>query len=173
VLSVTGSARTPLIFLDVDGPLIPFGPRPTGCARRTASESAALTDPNPLVARLDPADGPRLLSLQCELTWATSWLHDANDVIAPRLSLPSLPVVQWPETDETPAGTHWKTSGLVSYSAGRPFVWIDDEIADADRAWVSIHHQGDALLHRVDPGCGLTLADFSAIRDWLGQLRLA
>lgn len=43
---------------------------------------------------------------------------------------------------------------------GRPFVWLDDEVTDADRRWVKAHHPGRALLHRIDPYVGLTDADF-------------
>jgi hypothetical protein len=43
------------------------------------------------------------------------------------------------------------------------FVWVDDEITDANRAWIT----GSALPHRVNPACGLTVADFSAIKDRL------
>jgi hypothetical protein len=38
----------------------------------------------------------------------------------------------------------------VTWAAGRPFAWVDDEITDADRDWVSAHHGGRALLHRVE-----------------------
>jgi hypothetical protein len=44
----------------------------------------------------------------------------------------------------------------VRWAAGRPFVWLDDEIEDVGRRWVSDHHSGRALLYRVDPYVGLT-----------------
>jgi hypothetical protein len=127
---------------------------------------------NPLLAALDPRHGPRLAALPCELVWATTWGDDANEVIAPRLGLPDLPVVDWPDDDETDTRLHWKTRGLVGWATGRPFVWVDDEITDVDRAWVSVHHGGTALLHRVDPRRGLTDADFTAIGAWLAALAL-
>lgn len=70
--------------------------------------------------------------------------------------LPELSVVIWPEPSENDqrderAGLHWKTRALVDWAAGRAFAWADDEITDADRAWVSAHHCERALLHRVDP----------------------
>ncbi|AGZ44228.1 hypothetical protein AFR_29835 [Actinoplanes friuliensis DSM 7358] len=148
-----------LIFLDVDGPLIPFGPRPDG--HRGPPPHA--TADHPLLHRLNPADGPRLLALGAELVWATTWMREANEIIAPLLGLPQLPVADWPD-DEPPAGLHWKTAGLVAWAAGRSFTWIDDEITDTDRRWVAAHHPGPALLHRVDPRAGLTDADFTVLR---------
>ncbi|MEV7520077.1 HAD domain-containing protein [Streptomyces sp. NPDC091371] len=159
---MTDSAARPLLYLDVDGPLIPFGagPYPQGDAA------------NPLLARVDPALGPLLAALPCELVWATTWMDEANECLAPRLGLPELPLVEWPEPspeDERggPGRPHWKTSVLVGHAAGRPFVWVDDEITDADRAWVAAHHPGRALLFRVDPGRGLSAADVGALRAWL------
>lgn len=46
-------------------------------------------------------------------------------------------------------------------------VWVDDEIADADRTWVAVNHSAPALLYLVDPRRGLTDADYSAIAEWL------
>jgi hypothetical protein len=129
----------PLLFLDVDGTLIPFG----GVAYSSYHNDSS----NPLLARLDPAHGARLRALSCELIWATTWLSDANDLIAPLLGLPPLPVVTWPDDDlaEFP-GVHWKTPFLVEYAAGRPFAWVDDELGSADRAWVSARHGGTRLI---------------------------
>src|SRR5688572_17968326 len=108
------------------------------------------------VSRSRPTDdGRRLLALPGDLVWASTWMADANEVVAPRLGLPALPVVDWPDDEDDPQpgpGLHWKTVALSRCAVGRPFVWLDDEITDADRRWVAIHHPQPALLHRVDPG---------------------
>ena len=161
-----------LAFLDVDGPLIPFKARPLGWRATSSAGSGRSPDPggHPLLDRLDPDDGRRLSALGCRLVWATTWGSDANEVIAPRLGLPELPVVEWPDDDEDPRdGLHWKTVSLIRWAAGRPFVWLDDEISDADEQWVAAHHPGAALLWRVDPYTGLTAADLGAVHRWLQQ----
>ncbi|MFJ7077951.1 HAD domain-containing protein [Streptomyces sp. NPDC098781] len=183
-----------LLFLDVDGTLIPFGaerPYPL------YEPPAELPGPpaHPLLTRVDPALGARLsrlAALGCELVWATTWLDDANTVIAPWLGLPPLPLVDWPDEGAEPSleprARHWKTGPLVAWAAGRPFVWVDDEITDADRDWVAAHHfsspageaepaqrpepastdsPAPALLHRVDHRCGLTDRDFAVLAEWI------
>ncbi|SOD85596.1 HAD domain-containing protein [Streptomyces sp. Ag109_G2-15] len=157
-----------LLFLDVDGPLIPFGAAdrayPVYDSVRALPPDAA---GHPLLNRVDPALGGRLAALGCELVWATTWMDDANTSLGPWLGLPPLPVVEWPDEDEPPGLLHWKTRPLVAWAAGRPFVWIDDELTEADRSWVAVHHPGPALLHRVDHRYGLTETDFEALREWL------
>ncbi|OIJ95925.1 HAD domain-containing protein [Streptomyces monashensis] len=158
---MTDAAERSILFLDVDGPLIPFG--------ASYASSTSVDQGNPLLNRLDPGIGPRLLALGCRLAWATTWMEEANEVVAPRLGLPKLPVVEWPDTgaDEGPRGLHWKTRPLVEWADGRPFIWVDDEISAMDRVWVAAQHPGPSLLHRVDPAKGLVEADFSALAEWL------
>jgi hypothetical protein len=98
-------------------------------------------------------------------------MAETNEEIAPRIGLPQLPVVDWPEDQLADKGVRWKTRPLVTRAAGRPFIWVDDEISDADRAWVALHHPGRALPHRVDPRTGLGDGDFAAISRWLARER--
>ncbi|MGW2821536.1 hypothetical protein ACWC24_11095 [Streptomyces sp. NPDC001443] len=158
-----------LLFLDVDGTLLPFGAAGPYPVYETGSGACARAVGNPLLTRIDPGLGPRLAALGCELVWATTWMDEANVCVAPWLGLPPLPVVEWPDEECPPGALHWKTRPLVALAAGRPFVWVDDEITAADRVWVSAHHPGRALLHRVDHRYGLTRADFSVLEQWIDR----
>ncbi len=155
----------PLLFLDVDGPLLPFGENPQGEPRDLVSHSR--------LPRLSPELGQRLAALPCELVWATTWEDDANTEIAPRLGLPRLPVVHWPDSSADHEGEDrwfglcWKTRTLVDWAAGRPFAWVDDEITDADRSWVSARHPGRAFLRHVESFHGLGDEDIAALHQWL------
>ncbi|NEE14742.1 hypothetical protein G3M58_50780, partial [Streptomyces sp. SID7499] len=58
----------------------------------------------------------------------------------------------WPEPSDAQEredkwfGLHWKTRTLAAWADGRPFIWVDDEITEADQDWVSTHHPTPALL---------------------------
>ena len=161
-----GAGERPLLFLDVDGTLLPFGLPP---AQYPVFPGPVGEGVSPLLARLDPGHGARLLALPCDLVWATAWEHEANEVVAPWLGLPELPVVEFPPADEDDlrVGLHFKTRALVGWAAGRPFAWVDDEITGTDREWVRARHRGSALLHCADPLHGLTGDDYTVLARWL------
>ncbi|MFJ6570342.1 hypothetical protein ACIQNU_23290 [Streptomyces sp. NPDC091292] len=165
----------PLLLLDIDGPLNPYlalsGPVPDGYTLyRTRPESWTQSPYLPVL--LNPDHGERLLGLttRFELAWATTWKDEANEWIGPKLGLPRLPYIDWPEMHgAAPDGTYWKTQYVVAYAAGRPFAWVDDEITARDTGWVTDHHGGAALLRWVHPGTGLTRTDFEALAGWAGE----
>ncbi|MET9378175.1 HAD domain-containing protein [Streptomyces sp. NPDC002992] len=168
---MTDPVQRPLLFLDIDGPLIPFGGAPERYPTFAACDLSGAAA-HPLLTRINPEHGPRLAALPCEVVWATTWMDDANECIAPVLGLPPLPVVAWPDPSDIDdqdvrVGRHGKTRALVAWAAGRPFAWVDDEVTDTDRSWVAAHHPGPALLHRVDPSVGLTDGDYATLDSWL------
>lgn len=173
----------PLLYLDVDGPLNPYAAqperRPVGYStHRMKPEGWLAQHPGeprayvkPLRVWLNTDHGRRLRDLSdlYDLVWATTWGEEANTFIAPVLGLPALPVVDWPTLhDAGPEGTFWKTRYLVAHAAGRSFAWVDDDLGDADRAFVATHHDGPALLHHVDARLGLHEADFAVLVGFAG-----
>ncbi|SEL13591.1 HAD domain-containing protein [Streptacidiphilus jiangxiensis] len=179
-----------MLLVDVDGPLNPYAAkphrRPEGYGthrlmtpRWQAAERRRLNEwglphkaVKPLRVWLNAAHGPALTALPFDLVWATTWEEEANDFLAPLLGLPSLPFIAWPDPRPEPeGGVFWKTPEIVAWAQGRPFAWVDDQITDADRAWVLAHHRGPGLLHHVDPKIGLTEADFAYLKGWASEPR--
>ena len=145
----------PLLMLDVDGPLNPFGAMPDDCPPgyeqhslmppswaaleelRIAASSRA-REPLPLPVWLNPAHGARLLALPFELIWATTWEEEANEFIAPLVGLPALPCIAWQQPRPVPRGRGcWKTPEVVAWAGGRPFAWVDDEVRREKRRYSS------------------------------------
>lgn len=171
-----GPAGGPIVFLDVDGPLNPFDAEPTRrpagyLTHRMRPEGWDSPDITPLRVWLNPGHGAKILALPGEPVWATTWEDQANRWIAPEIGLPELQVVHWPEEPPSDAeGVFWKTRPLVAWAAGRAFVWIDDQITDADLDFVDARHDGPSLLYRIDPAVGLVDDDFEIIDFWLRQI---
>ncbi|MFJ4669582.1 hypothetical protein [Kitasatospora purpeofusca] len=169
----------PLLLLDVDGPLNPFAAQPP---EQPAGYGTHHVRPDFLLARfpgrptgevepirlwINPDHGPRLLDLPFELVWATAWKGEANTWIGPLVGLPELPFIAWPKMfHQDPDGLHWKTRVLVEWAAGRPFVWVDDELGPQDTEWIAANHPGPAATYRIHPGIGLRAEDFDTLRAW-------
>ncbi|MEV0910309.1 HAD domain-containing protein [Streptomyces hokutonensis] len=173
----------PLLLLDVDGPLNPYGARflrhrgyvthrlwPTNWSAQQQPDSRRLR--RGLRVRLHPGHGARILALPYEPAWATTWKHQANELIAPAVGLPAdLPVIEFVQLfTKDPDGLYWKTRQIVTWAAGRPFAWVDDLITDLDVRHVEAHHDGSALLLKVDPRRGLRETDFATLEQWAHSL---
>lgn len=170
-------SQRPALLIDVDGPLNPYAApphrRPQGYQTHRMRPIGWQDERNkPLRVWLNPTHGPALAALPFDLVWATTWAHEANEWIAPHIGLRQLPVIEWPEgAQNAPSdGLCWKTKHIVEWAQGRPFAWIDDDIEDGDRAYVTDLHDGPALLHWVNPYRGLTQTDFETLADWASTL---
>lgn len=180
----------PILFLDVDGPLNPYAAKPH---RRPEGYSTYRFNPmtsdsvtrwtahnkRPLRVWLNPSHGPALLDLGFDPVWATTWEAEANEMIGPHIGLPELPYVKFdrrpdpfphmldrtvPDTNPGPSGTYFKTDQLVRWAAGRPFVWVDDEITSIDAIWIAQETSMRSDTYLVSPRTGLTESDFRCLR---------
>lgn len=169
----------PLLLLDVDGPLNPEprsnGRRPEGYVTHRFNPMTADSVPwtvrhrKPLRVWLNPQHGWELIKLTefYELVWCTTWGHEANEWIAPHLGLPELPVVEFGKSPSRPdARIHWKTAKVIEYAAGRPFVWVDDEIDQWDHWYIGQHHPGKYSLMKIEARIGLVQENFDELKGW-------
>jgi hypothetical protein len=173
----------PLVLIDVDGPLNPYGAKPT--RRPEGYTTIRVQLPMAIVARvpsaerrtlrvwLNPEHGPMLLAFaekhDAELVWATTWEHDANIHIGPVIGLPELPVIEWGFKAH-----HWKFDGVLDYVGTRPFVWFDDDFGcfPMERHWFEGKRgRAPGRLHWVDPKIGLTQNDLDVAGEWLDDLK--
>jgi hypothetical protein len=144
-----------LILIDVDGVLNPWqrqGPQ--------WEKHRAVADGTTWNVILNPDHGPMLLTLASEtgadLVWATTWDHDANREIGPRIGLPELPVIEV-RTHPGEPGVHPKTPPVAEYVARRP-----------DRDYLKGHPGvGDFLIVDVGPRVGLTPKHLEKAAEWL------
>lgn len=135
-----------MIYLDVDGVILPFGRAPDG----PAYDEQILADGD----SYDIADGirPRLARLLelGEVVWATAWLQDAH-LVAAALDLPCLEVVDYRDSKIPP---------ILEHARGRRFVLIDDapawELSRCGMSEKDVEFAGGLL---VAPRCELGLQD--------------
>lgn len=156
----------PLILIDVDDVLnlIEF----SSAARRHLAfhhgwrRGKAWSEGREYQLIVNPAHGRILRGLGdatgAELAWATTLEEAANRYVAPLLGLPQLPTV-------VPAPVGGKAAHVVPWTAGRPFVWLDNdeiELATAERL---TRDKGQPHLGvRVDPAIGLTARNVELAR---------
>jgi hypothetical protein len=151
--------RLPLLLLDVDGVLNPFG------ADRCPSgyeEFDFFPDEEPVRLCRAHADWLRELGERFELAWATGWGAEANHLLAPVLQLPQLPVIGFPPIPFEPRE---KVPAIARYVGSRPTAWIDDALTPEARAWATAR-EVPTLLIDVDPAEGLTHAVVLRLLRW-------
>lgn len=162
----------PLLLIDVDGPLNPYASSNRSLARGKEFTCYKL---NGFKVWLTRWHGQELNTLadRFELVWCTTWEHDANMLIGPKIGLPKLPVIEFegqlPATPPVP-GLFWKTTVVLQYCKGRPFAWIDDDFRDIDNDYVAEQHDQAALLLHINPEKGLTDPDFKMLAEWAKSL---
>lgn len=154
----------PLLLVDVDGVLNPWQ-----ALRRPAGFTEHFFPGSPRVW-LSAAHGELLNSLAgaFELVWATAWEEDANTYLAPVLSLPPLPVIEFSGIQQRGL-VFAKLPAVIAAVGDRPCAWIDDQHGAEHRAWAA-GRQAPTLILDIDPAVGLTAAVAGQLAAWAADL---
>lgn len=186
----------PLVLLDVDGVLNAVGPLTGDPAQGwddwQTGRACALGRAWPI--RWSPGLVARVLAWRerGEVSWLTTWGHEANRGLAPLLGLPQLPVAGTADDPEgtatsaagdtlasvTPAapdeltGRWWKfdvVRRVLRAEPDRPLVWLDDDLGAVPgvAAWTRAH--ATCLLLAPDRREGLTPGDADAVEAFLAR----
>jgi Swiss Army Knife RNA repair-like protein len=149
----------PLLLLDVDGVLNPFAA--PGCPPGYTEHHFF---PGEEPVRLSRAHGPWLaeLATRFQIVWATAWGADANQLLAPLLQLPELPVIPFPPVPFHPRD---KLPAITRYAGHRPLAWIDDALPPEAHTW-GASRRTPTLLISTDPAEGLTRPAIDQALQW-------
>lgn len=148
----------PVLFLDVDGVLNPFG---SDCPAGFMEHDVF---PGEEPVRVNPEHGTWISELRAafDVIWATFWNEDANRLLVPLLRIDPLPVLAMPSA---PAVSATKVPLIASYAGRRPAAWIDDAHPPEARAW-SQGRQAPTSLVTTEPTIGLTRPQVRQALDW-------
>jgi hypothetical protein len=155
----------PLLVVDVDGVLNPYGPECPG-----GYTEHRLFPEDEMPVRICTHHGPwlRELSRSFDLIWGTAWREDERARLSGLLDLPpfhgavELPRGQFDAALKIPA--------IDRIGENRPLAWIDDLLSPAAWVWAE-SRTAPTLLVPVDPALGLTRRHVTMLLGWASSLR--
>ncbi|WP_433479526.1 HAD domain-containing protein [Spirillospora sp. CA-142024] len=154
----------PLLLLDVDGVLNPYGysSRPTGFTDHRLFPE----DDDPVLVNAEHGIWITELTRVYDVTWATGWNDNANRLLAPLLGIAPLPVLTMPPIPFHPSG---KVPIVARLARHRPTAWIDDLHTPQAHTWAD-NRPEPTLLITIDPSTGLTRGSIDQALVWATNL---
>ena len=159
----------PVLFLDVDGVLNAMRQSPWAGATRTrvTPEDSAFS----YQINTSKMLGHRLLELEVDIHWLTTWREEANSLIAPLAGLPKdLPVVDWEWNPSDNGSIDGKQRAVAKWrqeNPYHPYIWIDDEHD------MKYDLTDDRLIVGPNARYGLVPEDIDLIEQWVLQITAA
>jgi hypothetical protein len=158
-----GSVGRPLLLVDVDGVLNPYGgPCPEGF-----DEHSLFPDDEPV--RVRPAHGRWLheLATRYDLAWGSAWTAPDRALLAGVLDLPDfVGAVELPSGRFDPA---LKVPAVDRVAGERPTAWVDDLLGPEAYRWAA-DRPAPTLLVPVDPATGLHRDHVDQLLAWVAAL---
>jgi hypothetical protein len=153
----------PILLVDVDGVLNPWA----AVACPYGYEEYDFIPGERVL--LSAGHGELLASLATsyELVWATAWEHNANQLICPVLSLPELPVIEFPLSGRDLLFR--KLPAVIDAVGDRPCAWIDDAHMPDHYEW-AMTRGVPTLIVDIDPAEGLTGEVAKQLARWAAEL---
>jgi hypothetical protein len=149
----------PLLLLDVDGVLNPYG----GECPAGFTEHVLFPDEiEPVRVCVDHGEWIAELAGAYEVVWATGWGEEANRLLAPLLGVPRLPVVPFPQV---PFSADLKVPAIDALAGDRPAAWIDDMLGPVAYDWAA-RRVAPTLLLPVDPLVGWNRQIVERALEW-------
>ena len=157
----------PILFLDVDGVISPFG------FAQGAQPHGELHTIDGVAHCIGRRCGElvRRLAERYELVWATGWEQKANRYLLSLLGLPprELPCLTF-DGSATFGPAHWKLEAIDRYAGDRPAAWIDDNLRDERcRAWAA-ERRAPTLLIPTESAVGLSEDQVERLLEWADEV---
>jgi hypothetical protein len=161
---LTDGAARPLLLVDIDGVLHPFGAlaRPEGFVEYGLD---VVPGDDPVWLAAQHGEWLRELARDFEMAWVTGWAQDPN-LLCPLLGIDPMPRVPMPEI---PFDPELKVGRVASFVGDRSVAWVDDALGPSARQWASVR-AAPTLLVDVDPAVGLTEHHVMEVRGWRARL---
>ena len=164
---MTTNESKPWLLIDVDGVLNPNPLMSGHLSERFAAWGFSIHKIRPkgfqrsFNVGLNPAHGEWLLAMTdvFRLGWATSWEHEANTKIGPKIGLPKLPVAEV-------GNRGYKVDGILDLVDSASFVWLDDNASYAEKRDLDVLSPSPFMVIDIDPYVGLTEDHLVNAREW-------